>query len=138
MTPRYERLMFRVALVGLVVVLGFFGYRTVVDPTVAPQVRPPTTTTVPGEPTTTAVPDVPFAITSPRDQARIGSGNILLAGVGSPGAVVARGDVATSVDARGVWSLRLDLAPGPNVMELVEALPDGEQRTASITIHFEA
>jgi hypothetical protein len=157
-TPRYERFMFRIALVGLVVVLGFFGYRTVIDPTEAAPVRQTsstettvpsetttsvpgdTTTTVPGETTTTTAPVVlqSFAIMSPRDQTHVASGSILLAGVGAPGSVVARAETATNVDARGVWSLRLGLLPGANLLALTETAPDGTERQAALTVHFDA
>lgn len=143
MSPRYERLMFRLGLLGLVIVVAVFVYRTEVNPP-GPNGARRTTTTVEGATTTSSAPTTsvsttakPFSVLSPRDESRVTQPQILLAGVGNPGAVVARGEIATNVDARGVWALGLPLAIGTNELELVETAPDGSQQTASLTVFYE-
>jgi hypothetical protein len=144
MSPKIERWMFRLGLVGCLVVLGLFGYELIVDPGVPiraeasePPTPPSTTTTTTTAPPTTVPATWPFVAMSPRDETRVALSSVLVTGVGTPGAVVNGAGQTTNVDARGVWAVRIPLIDGTNELELVEQAPDGAEQQLRVTVHFE-
>jgi hypothetical protein len=140
-SPRYERLLFRFGLVGIVLLAGAFVYRTVVNPPGPDRVRvlESTTTEAPEETTTTTTAPAPaqFRITSPLDQTVVFSSEVVITGVGTPTATVAAGDAQTTVGEEGVWALRVALEEGANVITLVQTSADGSQVGAVVTIVYD-
>jgi eukaryotic-like serine/threonine-protein kinase len=96
--------------------------RPTVRPTPAPTPRPtprPTPTPTP-RPTATPLPTT-LAITSPKDGAVVKSSKLTVKGLAPPRSEISRDLLfgfadRASADAKGAWSMKIDLAPGDNVL----------------------
>jgi hypothetical protein len=140
-SPRYERLLFRLGIVGLVLLAGAFVYRTVVNPPGPDRVRAQATTTTLAtdttEPSTTTTAPPTFRITSPLDQTYVSESDVVVTGVGTPTATVTAGELQTTVGEQGVWALRVPLEEGANVITFVQTTADGAQQGAVVTIVYD-
>jgi hypothetical protein len=146
-SPRFERLLFRLSLVGLVFAVAVFGYRVFVNPPGPNNVgtRPTTTTSAPvdGATTTTTTPSVStlpppaFAVTSPLDRTVVNSSDLTVTGIGAPTANIALGETQTLVSLEGVWSMRITLVEGDNLLTFTQTTADLVQVQSTITVTYE-
>ncbi len=145
MSPKFERGLFRLGMVGCVLVVGVFAYQLLKDPVLPARAQdsasltsePPASTTTTTVSATTIPPAPPFGVVSPRDETRVGLPAVLVAGVGTPGAVVTRAEQTTNVDTRGVWAVQVPLTEGVNELEFVETAVDGAEQRLTLTVYYE-
>ncbi len=105
---------------------------------------PPPTIIIPEAPPTLAVPNTPtpsanFTVTlgSLIDGQTVNTSPLLVSGVTAPNAVVSVNDLAGLPDAQGRFVFSVPLEPGPNVIEAVASLPDGQQTFTIITVLYQ-
>lgn len=105
-------------------------------PTLAPTVRPVDSPTPKPEPT--RAPVVPFAVTSPRDGARVREGTITVQGTGTPGQEMTHDlpgpDEHATPNASGRWQMQVRLQPGENNLKFRQGeAGNGTERTLRVT-----
>jgi hypothetical protein len=104
--------------------------------TVPPPVTETTATTSTTLPADTTPPGI--SVTSPADGTHFETELVTFIGTTEPGAgVVAGGTYAAYVDADGVWSIQLVLAPGPNGATFVATDEAGNQSVAKLVVHLD-
>ena len=104
--------------------------------TVPPPVTETTATTSTTLPADTTPPGI--SVTSPADGTHFETELVTFIGSTEPGAgVVAGGTYAAYVDADGVWSIQLVLAPGANGATFVATDEAGNQSVAKLVVHLD-
>ena len=105
---------------------------------------PPPTIIIPEAPPTLAIPNTPtpsavFTLTldSVHDGQTVNTSPLLVTGVTAPNAVVSVNDAVGLTDAQGRFAFALPLELGPNVIEVVASLPDGEQTFEIVTVLYQ-
>ncbi|MFQ6030551.1 MAG: hypothetical protein ACE5Q6_24015 [Dehalococcoidia bacterium] len=85
-----------------------------------------------------AQPPQPFMllITEPRDQSIIFNSIIRLSGRTGPEALVSVNGVTLPVDTLGIFSTKVSLEPGPNIIDVVSTNIDGQVMTAVVAVIF--
>ena len=88
--------------------------------------------------TSLALPTLPFMllITEPADQSIVLSSIIRLSGRTGPEAVVSVNGVSLRLDVLGIFSTRVTLEPGPNIIDVVATNNDGQIMSAVIAVIF--
>jgi hypothetical protein len=106
---------------------------TTPEPAAEPTTTVPATTTLPAD---TVPPGI--SITSPADGTHFETNLVTFVGTTEPGAnVIAGGRYAAAVDAAGVWSIELVLAPGANGATFVATDTAGNQSVAKLVVHLD-
>lgn len=88
--------------------------------------------------TSLALPTLPFMllITEPADQSIVLSSIIRLSGRTGPEAVVSVNGVSLPLDVLGIFSTKVTLEPGPNIIDVVATNNDGQIMSAVIAVIF--
>jgi len=84
------------------------------------------------------LPTLPFMllITEPAEQSIVSSGIISLSGRTGPDAVVSVNGVSLTVDGLGIFSAKVALEPGPNIIDVVATNNDGQIMSAVIAVIY--
>jgi len=105
---------------------------------------PPPTIIIPETPPTLAVPHTPtpsanlsLTLDALRDGQTVKTTPLLVSGATAPGAVVSINDLVGLTDAQGHFAFATPLEPGPNVIEVVASLPDGQQAYVIVTVLYQ-
>ncbi len=105
---------------------------------------PPPTIIIPKTPPTLAIPNTPtpsatFTLTldSLRDGQTVKTSPLLVSGMAVPGAVVSVNDAVGLTDAQGHFAFAITLDPGPNVLEVVASLPNGQEAYLIVTVLYQ-
>lgn len=156
MSTRLEKWAFRIGLVGLIALVGWFVWEETHDrPTERLSAVPTTLTTAAGESTTTvageavtttatsaapapptAVTDPGFTVTSPEDEAVVGAAQVEFVGTGPAGEIVHRGTDTATVGDDSIWRMTLTLEPGPNTLMFTVLNSDGAPLYTTVGVTY--
>ncbi len=105
---------------------------------------PPPTIIIPKVPPTLAIPNTPtpsahltLTLDSLVDGQTVQTTPLLVSGLTAPKAVVSVNDLVGLTDAQGHFAFAVPLDPGPNVIEILASLPDGEQSYSIVTVLYQ-
>ncbi len=105
---------------------------------------PPPTIIIPAVPPTLAIPNTPtpsvaltLTLDSLRDGQTVSATPLLVSGITAPGAVVSVNDLVGLTDAQGHFAFAVPLEPGPNVIEILASLSNGEQAYSIVTVLYQ-
>lgn len=162
MSPRLEKWTFRLALLGLLALVGAFVWQQRND---RPSERPgatsttlavdaSTSSTLPGTTATTAatdstattatatapsvVTDPGFTVTEPAAGTTVDAATVEFVGTGPAGEVVHMGSTTATVGDDSVWRMTLTLAPGPNNLTFTVLNSDGTPLYTTATVTYTA
>lgn len=157
MSTRLEKWAFRIGLVGLIALVGWFVWEETHDrPTERVSAVPTTLTTAAGESTTTvaaggtvtttatsaapapptAVTDPGFTVTSPEDEGVVGAADVEFVGTGPAGEIVHRGSDTATVGDDSIWRMTLTLEPGLNSLMFTVLNSDGTPLYTTVGVTY--
>jgi hypothetical protein len=159
LSTRLEKWAFRVGLLGLIALVGWFVWEETHDrPAGRVAALTTTVTTAAGATTSsgtsgtdgssstttgstapappTAITDPGFVVTSPEDGAIVGAPDLEFVGNGPAGEVVHRGSDTATVGEDSIWRMTLTLEPGPNTVMFTVLNSDGTPLYTTVGVTY--
>jgi hypothetical protein len=91
---------------------------------------------LPPQPPAAADTELKLTVTEPPDNSIVGTSEIEIKGITSPGAVISANSEFDTADNQGNFAITVSLDEGPNVVELVASDASGNEVTLSITVSY--